>query len=103
MNFGLAEYEAKDCPVCGIPVPLADRLTIDRETIHKKCFDCCYCGAHLEQGTAAMERSFYDRYGPRWYCRGTSGKCSTLPTSQKEVKLKEKGLAERKTGKGAKK
>jgi hypothetical protein len=32
MNFGLAEYEAKDCPVCGIPVPLADRLTIDRET-----------------------------------------------------------------------
>nr|CAD2191344.1 unnamed protein product [Meloidogyne enterolobii] len=96
MNFGLAEYVPKDCPLCGVPVQLADRLTVDRETIHKACFKCCFCACNLEQGAAAMERSFYERYGPRWYCRGTAGKCSLLPNSKKEEKLKEKGLAERK-------
>ncbi|KAL3069982.1 hypothetical protein niasHS_015807 [Heterodera schachtii] len=93
MQFGTgADPVLEECAFCGEKVTLTDRLMVDRETIHKNCFNCCFCGAKLQPGAAAMELSFYNRYGPRWYCSGHAGSCAMTPVAQKDAKLKEKGL-----------
>ncbi|KAL3069980.1 hypothetical protein niasHS_015810 [Heterodera schachtii] len=89
--------ELVECAICGEKVDIFDKITVDRETIHKKCFTCCYCGKGLQQGACAMALAFFNRIGPRFYCSGKAGSCAMLPNDQKEAKLKEKGLATRKT------
>uniref|UniRef100_A0A914HZ63 polynucleotide adenylyltransferase n=1 Tax=Globodera rostochiensis TaxID=31243 RepID=A0A914HZ63_GLORO len=90
MHFGTAQdYDVKDCAICNEGVQLADRLVVEKETIHKGCFKCAFCGTRLQVGNCAMELSFYNRYGPRWYC---SLICAHLPTGEKEAKLKELGV-----------
>nr|CAD2187606.1 unnamed protein product [Meloidogyne enterolobii]CAD2199027.1 unnamed protein product [Meloidogyne enterolobii] len=103
MNFGCAgDPDIKNCAFCGEKVQIADKLMVDREIIHKGCFNCCYCGAKLQAGSAAMEQSFFNRYGPRWYCAGALGNCALVPVAQKDAKLKERGLNVKKTGKAKK-
>uniref|UniRef100_A0A914HLI1 LIM zinc-binding domain-containing protein n=1 Tax=Globodera rostochiensis TaxID=31243 RepID=A0A914HLI1_GLORO len=93
LRFGMGgEMEQKNCTFCGEKIALTDRLMVDRETIHRNCFNCCLCGAKLQPGHAAMELSFYNRYGPRWYCSGSAGGCALTPMSEKDAKLKEKGM-----------
>ncbi|KAL3074234.1 hypothetical protein niasHS_015064 [Heterodera schachtii] len=89
MHFGTAQdYEMKDCAICNEGVPLGEKLVVEKETIHLGCFKCAYCGTRLQVGNCAMELSFYNRYGPCWYC---SLICAHLPTGEKEAKLKALG------------
>ncbi|KAF7629899.1 hypothetical protein Mgra_00009087, partial [Meloidogyne graminicola] len=90
----------KESPVFGVNMAIIKpgRVCL----VHKGCFNCCYCRAKLQAGNAAMEQSFFNRYGPRWYCSGASGNCALIPVAQKDAKLKELGLNVKKTGKAKK-
>ncbi|KAL3072957.1 hypothetical protein niasHS_017931 [Heterodera schachtii] len=86
MYFGSGgDPELKKCVICGNLVQLADKMMIDRVTLHNKCFNCGYCGNPLKPGECAME---VHSFGRRWYCSGPAGSCAMLPTAQKEARRK---------------
>ncbi|KAI1694799.1 LIM domain-containing protein [Ditylenchus destructor] len=88
--FGNAQDPTiEPCATCGELVPHADKLVVEKETIHKNCFKCALCGTSLQMGHCAVEHNLRGRYGPRWYCTLV---CATRPMAEKEAKLKEMGV-----------
>ncbi|KAH7708097.1 LIM domain-containing protein [Aphelenchoides avenae] len=84
-----SDHVVEHCATCGEEVANADKLVIEKDPIHKACFKCALCDAKLQMGHCAVEHSLRSRYGPRFYCTLV---CSTRPVSEKEAKLKEKGV-----------
>ena len=105
--FGNAQDpEVVPCAVCGDLVQHVDKFAVEKEIgkassvldlminlkhflVHKACFICAYCGCKLQVGHCAQELSFYNRYGPCWYCHLI---CAYRSVGEKEARLKENGV-----------
>ncbi|KAH7705674.1 hypothetical protein AAVH_27114 [Aphelenchoides avenae] len=83
MNFGLSYtgQETTPCAVCRAPVKNAEKVVVDRETIHKECFICGYCDKELKHGACALIKT---SMGKRWFCRN----CALLDPSERQKKLR---------------
>ena len=70
------------CASCNRRVYLAERLTIEDVTLHKRCFRCSYCDNALRVGSATIDRCMPD--GTHFYCNAHR----YLPVAEKVARLR---------------
>jgi hypothetical protein len=71
----VSQRRMKSCALCNNEVYLAEQKIVDdRLCVHKQCFRCAFCNRILDIGKAHIDRSFVEKFGPRWYCTQHSNK-----------------------------
>uniref|UniRef100_A0A914NZD2 LIM zinc-binding domain-containing protein n=1 Tax=Panagrolaimus davidi TaxID=227884 RepID=A0A914NZD2_9BILA len=63
------------CHLCKQPIEvMAEKVEIQRQTVHKECFRCCVCDKYLMPGYCAMDDGLcqiaflFNYFGCLWFC-----------------------------------
>ncbi|KAI1732445.1 LIM domain-containing protein [Ditylenchus destructor] len=89
MDFGSGKSSQKagKCATCKQEVIKGEEMMVERQTVHKKCFTCGYCGSVLHLGACATDHSLsVAKYGRIWFCQ----EHMLMSPAEKSAKLDER-------------